>query len=62
MRIVRLAPPRCLCLDKLYDFEQAHGGFEVGTIIECECLTKYIKQDSQFDGKFWARTTFTEGN
>lgn len=60
MRIIKLGQPRCLCMDKLYDFEQANGGFEVGTVVQCDCLVTYTKQDSQFDGKYWARTKLAD--
>lgn len=53
MKLIKRAEPRCLCMDKLYDFNEQQGGLEVGSIVECDCGKRYVRSDSQRDGKFW---------
>lgn len=54
MKLLKATAPRCDCMTKLHDYEVELGGLNVGSEVECDCTKIYVKQDSQFDGQYWA--------
>lgn len=43
-------------MTRLHDFESNLGRLlEIGSLVECDCGESYVKQDSQFDGVYWAK-------
>jgi hypothetical protein len=63
VKLIKAVEPPCPCDIKLWEFYNTqvddHGNATLGTgsIVECDCGTEYVLNNTKLSGRFWAKRT-----